>query len=127
MIETKRQTLGQVLICLGCCCGRTDKGKPAVPTDWLKAEWKRRGLLKHVHLTITGCLGPCEIANVVSIVTPGGTHWFGDIDGLGHYQALLDWAVASAAAGELQPLPRLLESHRFSRYVTTTARTGTYS
>lgn len=116
-IRTKRRTLGQVLVCLGCCCGRTDKGKPAVPTDWLKSEWKRRGLLKHVHLSISGCLGPCEIANVVAIVTPDDTHWYGGLDGDHYYAALLAWAEVSAARGSLAPLPAVLEPFRFSRFV----------
>lgn len=120
MMHTKRQTLAQVLVCLGCCCGRTDKGKPAVPADWLKAEWKRRRLLKHVHLSISGCLGPCEIANVVAIVTPDGTAWFGDIDGIEYYEALLEWAGACAATGRALPPPAILEPHRFERYVTET-------
>ncbi len=119
MVETKRQTLAQVLVCLGCCCGRTDKGKPAVPTDWLKAEWKQRRLLKHVQLSICGCLGPCEIANVVAIVTPGGTEWFGAIDGVRYYEALLEWAGACAAAGRALPAPACLEPHRFERYAAT--------
>lgn len=119
MIHTKRQTMGQVLVCVGCCCGRTDKGKPAVPVDWLKAEWKRLGLLKHVQLSICGCLGPCEIANIVAIVTPEETHWFGGVDGFHYYEALLHWATASALSRRLLPLPDLLEPHRFERYVRT--------
>ena len=38
--RTKRKSLMQVLVCIGCCCGRVDRGKPEVPVDWLKAEWK---------------------------------------------------------------------------------------
>ncbi|MBM3807789.1 MAG: (2Fe-2S) ferredoxin domain-containing protein [Acidimicrobiia bacterium] len=121
MITTKRQTLAQVMVCLGCCCGRVDKGKPAVPSDWLKAEWKRRRLLKHVHLTIAGCLGPCEIANVVTIVVPEGTLWFGGISGSRFFEELLVWASASAAAGRLAPLPESFEPHRFERYAVATS------
>jgi len=116
MIHTKRQVMGQVLVCVGCCCGRVDKGKPAVPTDWLKAEWKRRKLQKHVHLTVGGCLGPCEIANVVAIVTPNATHWFGDIQGDHLFAAIVDWASGSAVAQELLPLPAVLGPHRFERF-----------
>lgn len=103
-------------MCLGCCCGRVDKGKPAVPVEWLKAEWKRLNLLKHVHLTIGGCLGPCEIANVVAIATPDGTTWLGEIDGHVYFAALVDWAAATAAARQPQPLPAVLETRRFERF-----------
>lgn len=115
-LETRRQTLGQVLVCMGCCCGRTDKGKPGIPVEWLKAEWKKGGLLKHVHLTIGGCLGPCEIPNVVAVVRPDGTEWFGLVDGDHYYAALLAWARESAACGVLLPVPALFEPHRFERY-----------
>jgi len=117
VIETRRQTLGQVLVCMGCCCGRTDKGRPGIPLDWLKAEWKKGGLLKHVHLSISGCLGPCEIPNVVAVVRPDRTEWFGLIDGDHYYASLLDWARASAAAGELLPVPSAFEPHRFERHL----------
>ena len=30
-METKRQALGQIVFCNGCCCGRTDRGLPEVP------------------------------------------------------------------------------------------------
>ena len=53
-IATSRKTLAQVILCLGCCCGRTDKGHPEVPVEWMKAEWRKRALAKKVHLTISG-------------------------------------------------------------------------
>lgn len=36
-----------------------------MPDEWLKTEWRARRLLKNVHLSISGCLGPCDMANVV--------------------------------------------------------------
>ncbi len=122
-VRTRRQTLAQVLVCVGCCCGRTDKGKPDVPVDWLKAEWKRRALQKHVHLSISGCLGPCEIANILCVVTPSETRWFGDIEGRHYYEAVLEWATACADARALRPIPALLGAQRFERYVTSPSET----
>ena len=72
-LVTKRLVLGNVAVCLGCCCGNTERGKPAVPVDWLKKEWKARGLLKQIQLTISGCLGPCDVPNVVAISDERGT------------------------------------------------------
>ena len=66
---TKRLVIGQVSVCIGCCCGQTERGKPEVPVEWLKAEWRRRGLLKNIQLTISGRLGPCDVPNVVLIAT----------------------------------------------------------
>ena len=74
MPETKRRVIGQLIVCQGCCCGATYKGRPEVPAEWLKTEWRKRGLLKRVHLTISGCLGPCDVPNVVceSQICTGG-------------------------------------------------------
>jgi cobaltochelatase CobN len=52
----------------GCCCGRTKRGYAAVPVDTFKDEWLRRKLRNVVHLTKAGCLGPCALANVASLV-----------------------------------------------------------
>lgn len=113
-LVTKRLVLGNVAVCLGCCCGNTAKGKPAIPVDWLKKEWKARGLLKQIQLTISGCLGPCDVPNVVAISNELGTQWLGGITEFSQYQSLLDWAVASVNAGELLLLPD--EFQRFSIY-----------
>jgi hypothetical protein len=116
VLETKRQTIGQVLVCVGCCCGRTDRGKPPVPVDWLKQEWKARKLLKTIQLTISGCLGPCDLVNVVCLVTPSGTRWLGGLNEQRHFEALLAWATDSTAAARLLPLPALLSQQEFERF-----------
>ena len=103
--STIRVVLAQVLVCNGCCCGRVDRGRPEVPVDWLKAEWKKQGLLKRVQLTITACLGPCDIANAVAIVHRAGSIWLGGIKTREEYQALIDWAVLSRDSVRLEPFP----------------------
>jgi len=104
-IVPKRLMLGQISICDGCCCGKTEKGHPAVPVEWLKQEWKLRGLLKRVHLSISGCLGPCDVPNVVMITHSEGTQWLGCLNSRRHYAMLADWAEQSKEADELLPLP----------------------
>ncbi|HEX9004695.1 MAG TPA: (2Fe-2S) ferredoxin domain-containing protein [Blastocatellia bacterium] len=115
-LETKRKTIGQVLVCVGCCCGRTDRGKPPVPVDWLKSEWKARKLLKTIQLTISGCLGPCDLVNVVCLIAPQRTVWLGGLTEQKHFDALLEWATQSAAANKLLPLPALLAEPEFERF-----------
>jgi hypothetical protein len=66
--------------------------KRLVIGDWLKSEWRARGLLKGVQLTISGCLGPCDLPNVVTISDESGTQWLGDITEFAQYQAIVDWA-----------------------------------
>lgn len=104
-IIPKRPMLGQISICDGCCCGKTEKGHPAVPVEWLKQEWKLRGLLKRVHLSISGCLGPCDVPNVVMITHSKGTQWLACLNSRRHYAMLADWAEQSKEADELLPLP----------------------
>jgi hypothetical protein len=113
-LTTTRTVLGTVIICMGCCCGRTDRGHPEVPVDWLKSEWKSRKLLRSVHLSISGCLGPCDVSNVCSIIAPGETMWLGGLSARAHYEALLDWAISSKDAGRLLPLPSALHGRRFN-------------
>ncbi len=118
---TKRLSHGQIVICLGCCCGRTDKGHPPVPVDLLKAEWKRRKLLKHVQLTIAGCIGPCDASNAVLVFLGDEPVWLGGLHLPEHYRALLDWAVSCQESSALQPLPRMLLPHRIEERFRTAA------
>ena len=111
-LVTKRLVIGHVMVCQGCCCGNTANGKPPVPVDWLKKEWRARGLLKRVQLSICGCLGPCDVPNVVAIADESGTQWFGEITEFWQCQAIVDWAGRSRDAGHLLPLPDEFCRHR---------------
>lgn len=76
--------------------------------EWLKREWRARGLLKRVQLTVSGCLGPCDVPNVVTIVTQGKTIWLGNISLREQYQSLIDWASRSKNSGSTVELPKEL-------------------
>ena len=115
-LTTKRIVIGKVSVCLGCCCGRTDRGKPEVPVEWLKSEWRQRGLLKTVQLTISGCLGPCDLPNVVRIDSPKERIWLGRIEHFDQYREIVEWAAQSKAAGRLLPLPQDLLAHTFDPF-----------
>jgi hypothetical protein len=52
-LKTKRVVVGQITVCQGCCCGNVGRGLPEVPVEWLKGEWRKRGLLKRVQSTIS--------------------------------------------------------------------------
>jgi len=114
--QTKRKSLMQVLVCLGCCCGRVDRGKPEVPVDWLKARWKEARLNPYIQLTISGCLGPCDLPNVVAILTETGQQWIGQLTQREHYEALVEWGRACGAARHAEPPPALLRPHFFERF-----------
>ena len=72
---------GHLIVCArGCCCGRDDKGKPAVFIDFYKAEYKRRQIRDRVQLTMSGCIGPCPLLNVALVLFDGRRVWFQSIN-----------------------------------------------
>jgi cobaltochelatase CobN len=72
-LTTKVRPPAQILLCKGCCCGKTERGLPEVPVDRIKSVWKAEKLNRGAQLTISGCLGPCDVPNVAVVVTPEGT------------------------------------------------------
>jgi hypothetical protein len=93
--------------------------------DLLKKEWKARGLLKQVQLTISGCLGPCDVANVIAISNENGTRWLGQITKFEQYRDLVDWASSSKDAGKLLPLPKEFREHVFDPFRNSDSETST--
>jgi hypothetical protein len=82
----------------------------AHPCPWNGLR-KSGGLLKRVQLSISGCLGPCDVPNVVTISNETGTLWLGQISEFQQYQVLVDWASRSKDAGELLALPKEFRRH----------------
>lgn len=119
-LATKIKSRAQVLLCKGCCCGKTERGLPEVPVDRIKAIWKSEKLNRVVQLTISGCLGPCEVPNVAVILSEtGGIQWYGKIDGDEDYDALIAWARECSALGTTQPGPAAWHAKRLERFPTT--------
>lgn len=114
--RTRIQSPAQLLLCRGCCCGRPERGFPPVPVERIKAVWKSEKLNAAVQLTISGCLGPCDLPNVVLVLTAEGAHWFGRIETDAQYDALIDWARECRLARAPLPLPDWLERHRIDRF-----------
>lgn len=127
MRRAARLATMQLLVCQGCCCGRTERGHPPVPVEWLKAEWKRRQLRDLGHLTVSGCLGPCEQTNVALLVTADGTQAFGGLATTADYELLLRHAARVGETGVLlPPRPALapFALHRFAPPARRTAAAG---
>ena len=110
--------VAQLLLCRGCCCGKTERGFPEVPVDRIKAVWKAEKLNRSVQLTISGCLGPCDVPNVALVLMPSGQEWLANLSGEDHYEFLIEWARACHAEGRLLPLPSAFDDHRLERFVT---------
>jgi cobaltochelatase CobN len=106
----------QVSVCVGCCCGNVARGKPEVPVDRLKQEWRARRLSKFVQLTVSGCLGPCDLVNVVRVSGGGDDIWLGNLRTVEDYLDLADWAERSKAKGTLAPFSTRMLASRFDPF-----------
>ena len=113
---TLKLNCAQVLVCIGCCCGRVDRGRSEVPIDTLKALWKDYGLRKKVQLTVTECLGPCDMHNVAMLMTEGEQIWIGKLKEQAHFEAIAEWASNVIQIGSGAKLPEFLEPHCFKRW-----------
>lgn len=100
----------------GCCCGRTDRGYAAVPVDTYKEEWLRRKLRNTVHLTKGGCLGPCALANVASLVFDSRAIWFHSINTPWHVRLIYDYIGQMIAANRFLAPPAELAEYAFNYY-----------
>lgn len=108
---------GHLFICNGCCCGRTDKGFPALPLEEYKRQWKRRGIRRRFHLTISGCLGPCPLANVILLQFRGHSMWFHSINRQDDVDLIYDYVERMLLAEAVLDPPDDLASRRFDRYL----------
>jgi hypothetical protein len=115
-LTTKRIVTAQVSLCVGCCCGNVARGKPDVPVDRLKQEWRARGLSKFVQLTVSGCLGPCDLVNVVRVSGEFDDFWLGNLRTFEDYLDLVDWAERSKTEGRLAPLSQRMAESRFDPF-----------
>ncbi|HUQ92602.1 MAG TPA: (2Fe-2S) ferredoxin domain-containing protein [Bryobacteraceae bacterium] len=108
---------GHLFVCQGCCCGRTDKGFPALPLEDFKRQWKERGIRRRIHLTVTGCLGPCPLANVILIQFRGQSAWFHSINHAADVTLIYNYFEQMLRAESyLEPPPELSPRH-FQRYI----------
>ncbi len=100
----------------GCCCGRTERGYAAVPVDTFKDEWLRRKLRNIVHLTKAGCLGPCALANVASLVFDGRAVWFHSVNTPWHVRLIYDYIETMIQADRFVAPPSELTEYVFNFY-----------
>jgi len=103
--------------CYGsCCCGDVERGYAPVPVERFKQEWLRRRLKKTVHLTKGGCLGPCTLANVASLIFDGRSVWFHSVNSPDLVKLIFDYIDAMIAADRYLPPPLALTPYVFTFY-----------
>ena len=100
----------------GCCCGITERGYAAVPVDVYKEEWLKRKIRNDVHLTKGGCLGPCALANVVSLVFDGKSIWFHSVNSEWLVRQIFEYIDAMLKADRFIQPPAELSEYVFNYY-----------
>jgi cobaltochelatase CobN len=108
---------GHLFVCYGCCCGRTEKGFPALPLEEFKRQWKERGIRRRFHLTISGCLGPCPLANVILIQFLGQSIWLHSINSAEDVTLIYDYVERMLRVESYIDPPAELAGRRFQRYL----------
>ncbi len=111
------QHRGHLSYCFtGCCCGRTERGYAEVPVDIYKDEWTKRRIRNEVHLTKAGCLGPCVLANVASLVFDGQSVWFHSVNSEWQVRQIFDYIESMLKADRFLKPPAELSEYVFNYY-----------
>ncbi|MBO9613477.1 MAG: cobaltochelatase subunit CobN [Dyadobacter sp.] len=111
------QRRGHLSYCYNaCCCGRVDRGYAPIPVELYKSEWLRRKLRNVVHMTKGGCLGPCTLANVVTLLFDGHSVWFHSINYEWQIIAIFDYIESMVKADRYLVPPSDLAEYVFQFY-----------
>ena len=100
----------------GCCCGITERGYAAVPVDVYTEEWLKRKIRNDVHLTKGGCIGPCALANVASLVFDGRSIWFHSVNSEWHVRQIFEYIDSMLRADRFLQPPAELVEYSFNYY-----------
>ncbi len=116
------QLQGQLFVCTrqngSCCCGWEEKGRLAFdPISLWGEEWERRKIRNRLHLTFTGCLGPCAAGNNALLQIHGRSIWLKDLNDPVLVPLVFEYAQAMLAAGMVLPPPEELRDHVYERYL----------
>src|SRR5437762_13096622 len=99
-----------------CCCGWDEKGRMPFDTALWADEWERRKVRNRLHLTFTGCLGPCAVGNSAFLQIYGWSIWFKDLNDAPLVSAMFDYIEAMLVAGTALPPPPALADHVYERF-----------
>lgn len=112
---------GNLFVCSrengSCCCGWTEKGRMPFDNQLWADEWERRRIRNRLHLTFTGCLGPCIAGNNALLQLHGRSIWLKDLNKPELIPAVFDYAELMLAAGKILPPPSALQDHVYERYL----------
>jgi YHS domain-containing protein len=120
--EMFRIVQGQLFVCTkqngSCCCGWSEKGRlPFEPQPLWGDEWERRRIRNRLHLTFTGCLGPCAVGNNALLQLHGRSIWLHDLNDPALVPLVFEYAEAMLDAGRILPVPDELRDHAYERFL----------
>ena len=115
------QVQGNLFVCSrahgNCCCGWTEKGRAPLNLALYEQEWERRRIRNRLHLTFTGCLGPCAVGNNAMLQLFGRSIWFKDLNDDALIPRVFDYAETMLQAGRVLSPPPALREHVYERYL----------
>ena len=115
------QLQGNLFVCTkangSCCCGWEEKGRMPFDNALWSDEWERRRIRNRLHLTFSGCLGPCIAGNNALLQLHGRSIWLKDLNDPSLVPAVFDYAQAMLDAGRVLPPPPALAEHVYERYL----------
>jgi YHS domain-containing protein len=115
------QLQGNLFVCSpangNCCCGRPEKGRMPFENRQYEQEWEQRHLRTQVHLTFSGCLGPCAVGNNALLQILGRSLWFKDLNQPELVPALFDYIEEILGAGRIVAPSTPLREHLYDRYL----------
>lgn len=121
------QLQGNLMVCSkehgNCCCGWTEKGRAPINYALYQKEWEDRKIRNKIHLTFTGCLGPCATGNNVLLQLGGRSIWFKDLNEDSLIPLLYEYVEALLKDITTAPPPEL-EDHIFERFLPSQVVTG---
>lgn len=116
------QVTGNLFVCSrangNCCCGWAEKGRMPFDNSLWSEEWERRRIRDRLHLTFSGCLGPCAVGNNAMLLIHGRSIWFKDLNDRSYARRVFDYVEAMLNAGTVLPVPDGLRGHVYERYLT---------
>lgn len=112
---------GNLFVCTqangSCCCGWAEKGRMPFDNRLWSDEWEARRIRNRLHLTFTGCLGPCAAGNNALLLLLGRSIWFKDLNDPTLIPQVFDYAEAMLASGRVFAPPESLREHVYERYL----------
>lgn len=115
------QLHGNLLVCSkahgNCCCGWTEKGRAPVNQALYEQEWEQRRIRNKIHLSFTGCLGPCAVGNSVLLQLFGQSIWFKDLNDDRFIPQIYDYIETMLRAGRILAPEGELVEHVYARYL----------